>query len=296
MTVKFYLNNVIHHLGGFLMRYLSLFALCLLPSLLLARVNHQLPNRDLAYYGAEYYQALRSQQSLPKEMIHRILAGVHGLNAGSYDSINNCSQNCYRHQSVSYDEARRIIFGELDIERDTRGHYVKDVYCGRKVHFRSVDQVRNMHTEINIEHTWPQSKFTSRFSKGAQKSDMHHLYPTDSDANSRRGNHDFGEVGNAVDELNVNQCQISKLAVIRGEVIFMPPRDHRGNVARSLFYFAARYDMPIDAEDERVLRQWHELDPVDADERERHEIIARYQQVRNPFIDHPEIVRRIGNF
>jgi deoxyribonuclease I len=280
------------------MPYLISVAFLLFSSITLAAVDQRVGSNELAYYGADFYQALRSAKVVPKPNLHRILSGVHASNPGKHDSINtgHCTKDCYRHTSVSYDEARKIVFGELDVEKDNRGHYVKDVYCGKKFHFRSVDEIRRRHTEVNIEHTWPQSKFTNRFDKGQQKTDLHHLFPTDSDANSRRANHDFGNVENAPNELNVHNCEVSKLAVIKGEVLFMPPKDHRGNVARALFYFAVRYDMELDAEDEKVLREWHRQDPVDHDEVERHEIIAQYQKVRNPFIDHPELVSKVTNF
>ncbi|PGT54898.1 hypothetical protein COD86_26890 [Bacillus cereus] len=43
-----------------------------------------------------------------------------------------------------------------------------------------------------------------------------------------------------------------------------------------------------------LLLQWHEQDPVDNFERRRNEIIyMKYQQNRNPFIDHPQWVQQI---
>lgn len=35
---------------------------------------------------------------------------------------------------------------------------------------------------------------------------------------------------------------------------------------------------------------WHKADPVDIDERVRHEVVYTYQGNRNPFVDHPEWV------
>ena len=72
--------------------------------------------------------------------------------------------------------------------------------------------------------------------------------------------------------------------------------EHKGNVARALFYFSVRYKMPINADEEEVLRRWHALDPVDADEIQRNEIVFETQRNRNPFIDMPELANYIKNF
>src|SRR5690606_15195711 len=125
--------------------------------------------------------------------------------------------------------------------------------------------------EVNTEHTWPQSKFLQS-PKGFMKSDIHHLYPTDSRANSIRGNHPFGEVEDGGNLPGNARCDASHIGRPRagdglpsagGSVYFEPPTEHKGNVARSMFYFATRYGMEIDRTQEFYLRRWHELDPVD---------------------------------
>lgn len=200
-----------------------------------------------------------------------------------------------KHTSVGYSQARKILFGELHGQNDGKGKFVEDVYCGKKFHFNRVDDVSNMGNEVNIEHTWPQSKFSGKFNKELQKSDLHHLYPTDSQANGRRGNFHFGNVSESEDQLNVHECESSRLGSKNGQMVFTPPTQHRGNVARSLFYFSTRYQMAIPQDEEAILRQWHTQDPVDDAERDRHEAIVKYQQVRNPFVDFPELVGKISD-
>lgn len=269
-----------------------LLILCFVSTLVcFASPTQKLNNNDIAYYGETFYKTTATKESL-----FAILNGTHSWTTGKYDEISpGCSRNCYSHTTVGYDGARRYLFGQLDDLRDGKGNYVEDVYCGKKFYFRDVNEAMRMHNEVNVEHTWPQSKFTRSFSKDLQKSDLHHLYITDSEANARRGNYDFGEVPENEDELNVQDCSSSRLGR-HGDTTFAPPTDHRGNVARSLFYFATRYKMVIDQEQEMVLRQWHKLDPVDAKEKSRHEEIAKIQKVRNPFIDFPNLVDKIKNF
>ena len=76
----------------------------------------------------------------------------------------------------------------------------------------------------------------------------------------------------------------------------MPPAEHKGNVARALFYFAICYNLSISETEEFYLRQWHLFDPVDAEEIERNDQIEELQGNRNPFIDNPELVSSIRNF
>ena len=271
----------------------SVFLCFILLSLsVFAQTERKLTNGQMAYYGEEFYKA-----KVTKDFLYKILNENHGIILNQHDTISStCEGNCYQHSSVSYEGARKIMFGELFKKVDDQGNFVKDVYCGKKFYFREVSDVSNMGNQVNIEHTWPQSKFNGNYDKNLQKSDMHHLYPTDSSANNRRANHEFGDADNHEDELNVHNCSISKLAAISDHFIFTPPVEHRGNVARSLFYFAVRYNLFINKPEEMILRQWHKSDPIDEAEKVRHELIAKYQKVRNPFIDFPELVEKVADF
>ncbi len=276
------------------MRCLLVLSFVLLSASLYAQTNRKIANNQLAYYGIEFYT-----KKVTKDSLYKILDAHHVIVSNTYDTIsNNCngSNDCYRHTSVGYDNARNIMFGELFMKKDDEGMYVQDVYCAKKFHFKEVSDISNMGHEVNIEHTWPQSKFNGNFDKNMQKSDMHHLYPADSSANNRRGNFDFGDVGDNHDELNVQNCSVSKLSDISGEFLFAPPTEHRGNVARSLFYFATRYNMGIGPAQEMILRLWNKADPIDDAEKARHELIAKYQKVRNPFVDFADMADKISDF
>lgn len=275
------------------MRCSLLVSLILFSTALFAQTNRQLANGQMAYYGAEFYTT-----KITKASLFKILNECHTIVSNQHDVISsiNCVGQAYRHTSIGYEGARKIMFGELFVQRDGQGMFVQDVYCGKKFYYQNVSDVSRMHTEVNIEHTWPQSKFNGSFDKNMQKSDMHHLYPTDSAANNKRANHEFGDLAGNVDQLNVENCSISKFGRISDHFIFTPPVTHRGNVARSLFYFATRYNMGIGPAEEKILRIWHQQDPIDAAERARHEVVAKYQKVRNPFVDYPQLVDRILDF
>lgn len=199
------------------------------------------------------------------------------------------------HRPVGYDNAKKYLFQQLYLEKDDKGYFVIDLYCGTR--FSNVgpsslpDQNR-----LNTEHTWPQSKFSSNANKGTQKSDLHHLFPTDSRANSTRGNYDFAEV---TKNTNLTNCALSKSGpsvTSGGKNFFEPPTAHKGNVARALFYFSVRYKIEIPDEEEEFLRRWNHLDPVDEMEMSRNNAIEKIQGNRNPFIDQPELADTISNF
>ena len=256
---------------------------------------NQIVRGRLTYYGADFSPTMAASDLKP--LLNRILAARHCYVKNQNDSFGSCERGSqsYQHSAVGYSQARIIMFGELFKQEDASGTYVTEVYCRNKVYYREPRQISSMSNVVNIEHTWPQSKFSSRFDKELQKSDMHHLFPSDSKANSVRANHEFGEAGQA-GHMGADLCAPSDIDGRHGDYVFTPPSEHRGNVARALFYFSTRYEMPISADEERVLRAWHQADPVDAEERQRNNLIAKHQLSRNPFVDFPDLVSRIRDF
>ncbi|MAX65296.1 MAG: endonuclease [Bacteriovoracaceae bacterium] len=159
---------------------------------------------------------------------------------------------------------------------------------------------------FNREHIFPQSSFNKDY---PMKSDIFHVYPTDGFVNGRRGELPFGEV----QKIHWQSKNGSKIGTgvngdFRGRV-FEPIDEFKGDIARSLFYFATRYEDQIknfehkmlDGSRKRVykkwvidvLLRWHKNDPVSSYERRRNNAGEKFQGNRNPFIDHPEWVELI---
>ncbi len=176
---------------------------------------------------------------------------------------------------VGYQAAQDIIFSKLD----NHGGVVECVYTGRKLETQGEPNASNM----NIEHTWPQSQGAT----GDAKCDLHHLFPTDSKANNLRSSFPFGNVENPTWTQGGSK--------FNGKVFEVRPKQ-KGNTARAMFYFSMRYNKKIADDQEAVLRQWHKQDPVDDDEIERNNRIENFQHNRNPFVDHPEFVDQIKDF
>ncbi|MFG2294380.1 endonuclease I family protein [Streptomyces sp. NPDC048603] len=153
----------------------------------------------------------------------------------------------------------------------------------------------------NREHVWAQSHGDFGTSTGPG-TDLHHIRPEDVTVNSTRGNKDFDLGGSPVSEAAGSYTDSNS---------FEPRNAVKGDVARMILYMAVRYDggdgfADLEVNDSSgngsvpwhgrisVLKQWNEMDPPDAFEQRRNQIIFdTYQHNRNPFIDHPEWVEAI---
>jgi deoxyribonuclease-1 len=185
------------------------------------------------------------------------------------------------HKPISYAQANNILFTILDNHQGAVCSVYSPSFC---ITTNVVPSAKIM----NVEHTWPQSLGAN----GIAKSDLHHLFVTESSSNSTRSNLPFCNV----QTIKWDEDQSKRGDNSFGENCFEPPANHKGNVARALFYFSIRYNYPIEAHQEFFLREWHKLDPVDTEERERNQSIFKYQNNTNPFIDGPELVDQISDF
>jgi len=197
--------------------------------------------------------------------------------------MNFCSTNT----NNNYTTSRTAMFSTIDDYNsdDT----IVCVYTGRKVYTTGIPSV-NPPQSMNTEHTFPQSFFNEN---EPMRSDIHHLFPSDEVANNRRSNYDFGYVVSNITWQNAG----SKLGNdFENQLVFESRDEHKGNIARCLFYFLIRYQNPegyMDAKQEKVLREWSIVDAVDDHERIRNNGIQAFQNNRSPFVDHPEFVERI---
>lgn len=198
---------------------------------------------------------------------------------------------------LSYKEAREFMYRELDNKNDS----VACVYSGHKVFLdqKTGDAVAYLYRNgdkdgINCEHTFPQS-FGAK--DGFARSDMHHLFPTRIEVNTARSNSPYTEIDDEDTEVWYYQDRAETgipdnaidLYSEKTKSTFEPREDHKGNVARAMFYFATIYRNQADtvwfADQITDLCRWHDLDPVDRDEWERNERIAEIQDGKlNPFI------------
>jgi endonuclease I len=194
------------------------------------------------------------------------------------------------HVSLGYDVARDRMYGNID----NSGGQVECVYTGRVATFSTRSGATS--NNFNCEHTWPQSKFSEA---DPMKADIHHLFPTDVSANSKRSNYPFAAVVSA----SWNDGGSKYGTATGGQTVFEPRDAHKGDVARSMFYFITRYPVNYGSfwndagvPQETFFREWNKKYPPTQKSKARNDGIQQYQGNRNPFTDHPEFVDRINNF
>ena len=154
----------------------------------------------------------------------------------------------------------------------------------------------------NREHVWPKSHGFPDENDNAY-TDVHNLKPSDRSVNSSRGTKDYDYGGSQHSE--ATEC-------LTDSDSWEPSDSVKGDIARILFYMVVRYDPGYDHDNNSFdlelvdyttpgnndpilgklssLIQWHIDDPVDDFEINRNEIIFGFQENRNPFIDHPNLV------
>ena len=213
---------------------------------------------------------------------------------------------------LSYGDARDVMFSEID----NFGGSVTGIYTGFTV---SVDPESGnprgdaFDAGINTEHTWPQSKGAENL---PARADLHHLFPSEIDANNARASFPFDEIP---DEATDSWYRLKEVTGTPDpgfideyseldrahpdpgyEGRWEPREDRKGDIARAMFYFYTMYRPEADAEDNGYfdvqkdrLRVWHQEDPVDTREYERTCAIAPHQAGKvNPFVIDASLVDR----
>lgn len=230
-----------------------------------------------------------------------------------------------------YDDLK-TLYGQTDIDRfydydASNSTYLLDIYSNNPIgntayHYTLSDIVGSANAEglgWNREHMMPQSSFNSAY---PMYSDLFFVIPTDARINQLRSNYPYGKAGSTVyynfSNGSKQAANGTPNATYTGRV-FEPIDEFKGDIARSLLYYAVRYEgklggfnfstnadptkdqNPLDGTEERayenwyvaMLLNWHQSDPVSQREIDRNNAVYNLQKNRNPFIDHPEWVNMI---
>ncbi|QGZ97637.1 hypothetical protein GE118_02360 [Mycoplasma sp. NEAQ87857] len=160
----------------------------------------------------------------------------------------------------------------------------------------------------NREHLIPQSWFNK---EEPIRSDSQFVWPTDSKVNGIRSNYPH-DVVKTVSETSENGSKLGTNA--DGQKVFEPIDAFKGDVARAYLYFAATYSFGninglsiymknsiFDRNDTfglplywiNLYVNWDKKDPVDMFDITRNNESAKYESLRNPFIDYPDLYNNL---
>ncbi len=214
------------------------------------------------------------------------------------------------HTSVSYDQLWTSYY-TTDRRPDGK---IWDIYTDNCSFTYSTDQCgsySNICDCYNREHSFPKSWFNDA---SPMVSDIFHIYPTDGKVNGMRSNYPYGNAagGTAWGNGKLGTCTYPGYTGI----VFEPSDEYKGDLARTYFYMATRYENIIAGWESNdpsgdamldgtsypcfepwalaLLISWHNLDPVSQKEIDRNNAIyTNIQHNRNPYIDHPEWVSAV---
>lgn len=243
-----------------------------------------IPLKGSCTYSNAYYNATQGLSG------QALLVALHNISGSPYQNLGYSGTN----------NARLRMFGIIDNwkvngREPAHGAAYKNecVYTGRTISYElaafNTGTLNNAPYQMNTEHTWPQSMGAGT---DPMQSDLHHLFITDGPTNSARGNKPLGAVSSPT---------LTYTGGSQANTTTFEPRDaHKGMAARALLYFAMRYgdrgttDFSWFSPTQADILAWHFLYPPDAVERRRNDDVQTYQLNRNPFIDHPDFLRRMG--
>lgn len=197
-----------------------------------------------------------------------------------------------QHVDFSYSDAKYIL-NYADSDPANEDNLIL-FYTKRS---QSNDSWGSSSNDVNREHVWAKSHGDFEDVR-PMDGDAFNLHPADASVNMTKSNLDF-------DECSDEGTLISEANAYYTSSQFEPSDAAKGEVARTIFYMAVRYegtDGELDLEVVDALNtspqpehgklsallQWNRDFPPTDLERRRNERVFQAQRNRNPFIDHPE--------
>jgi hypothetical protein len=244
------------------------------------------PNQNLVHKGLVLVESEYSVEQIV------VLEGQGTFSNNYYSTTRNLSEEALKTAlttllnngtvSLGYNTARDNMYATID----NSGGRVECVYTGKMAAFTTRAGANN--ASFNCEHTYPQGFFSS---SDPEKSDIHHLFPTTTTSNSRRGNDPFGIVSSPSWQDGGSKS---------GGGNFEPRDAQKGIVARSMMYFVLRHGdfndggTPFLSKQEAILRTWSNQFSVTQQEKDRNTAIFGLQKNRSPFVDYPQLLEWIA--
>lgn len=210
------------------------------------------------------------------------------------------------HHVISYGSDTWNAFKSTDVRVVNGTEYWWDMYSDLLL---PVADGRPNSNTMNIEHSVANS-WWGKTQNDAYK-DIVHLNPSESKANSRKGNYPLAELGSVSWTNGWTSVGSPKSGQGGGAgTCYEPADEYKGDFARVFMYMFTVYDdiswksntawMYDTSSDlmfkpwaKELLLRWSANDPVSDKERMRNDGIQKEQQNRNPFIDLPDLAEHI---
>ena len=232
-----------------------------------------------------------------------------------------------KHTVIEYGDGKNHTWEVFYYSDQDENGYCMDMYSDDWYKFSSPG---TKVTGCNIEHSFAKSWWGG--GKNDAYKDCYHLNPSNSTANSSRGNYPLGvPEKDFKDASKTGSLKVGKRhheALNEDHYVFEPKDEYKGDFARAYFYMAtcygkdkngnidnvckqyngwrtdnkdvgSRYAMQNDNYlefqpwEQQVLIEWHRKDPVSEKEIKRADVVSDFQHNRNPFIDYPYLAEYI---
>ncbi|MCH5218831.1 MAG: endonuclease [Muribaculaceae bacterium] len=244
------------------------------------------------------------------------LSATAAVPSGYYDQLEGLSgvslkkavKNAAKsHTVIEYGTSTWQVFFETDTRMVGGQKVWWDMYSNNNVAAPNY----NSHSGMNIEHSVANSWWGG--TKNEAYKDIHHLNPSDSEANNRKSNFPLGIVSSVSYTNDVTIVGKPKSGTCGGAPnVYEPCDEYKGDFARVFFYMFTIYDdiqwstlsdrnfmynkssdLLLQPWAYEMLLEWSKNDPVSQKERDRNEMVYKHQKNRNPFIDYPELADHI---
>lgn len=230
---------------------------------------------------------------------------IDGVNGGAAlkTALYNIIKN---HKQISYGSGSESTWGAFyttDAAIENGQRRVLDMYSSEKRYFGSKGSaVSGMNIEHSVAKSWWGGTQNNAYC------DLHHLNPSDQNANSRKSNYPLGELTSISWD---NGVTFVGKANIDGtsQNAYEPCDEYKGDFARVFMYMFTCYQdltwkytwmnyekstyptlKPWAVE---LLLKWHRQDPVSTKEVNRNNAVYEIQGNRNPFVDYPQLAEYV---
>ncbi len=252
---------------------------------------------------------------MPRDYYPNSLEGKNGaeLKTELHNLLKNHTRLPYGSRDYNQIACTWTVFKKSDVRPNGK---VWDMYSNNSYNFSNGAGATN---GMNIEHSVPKSWWgdaanydgtnaLTRF-KYDGSYDLHHLTPSDADANMAKSNYPLGVVDSPSFDNGVTKVGTGQ-ANGRATNLFEPADEYKGDFARMYLYFVTCYQdyswkssalsmfaqnsyPTLNAYGQSLLLKWHRQDPVSQKEIDRNNAVYSFQGNRNPFIDYPNMVEYI---